>query len=726
MKYLALTAAGIAASALAVAAAPASGAVGIPENALQQPTPREVIVRFDPGTSVSDRSDAIQSVDAIGQQPIAGLPRTHTLVLPEGVTVSAALDDLRTRPEVAWAVPNGTARLAVVPNDPYYAANLLWGLPDIRASAAWDATTGSTEVVVGVVDSGIVPAHPDLATNLRADLGRNFIGTSGDSAWVDLNGHGTHVAGTIGAVGNNGLGVTGINWRVGILPARAFGMFGTAATDDVVAALAWAAQRSRVVNASFTSNDPADAIPYTNVIRQYPQTLFVAAAGNGGPDQIGDNNDVTPLYPCAVSSANLICVAALDSPVAPSPPALAPYSNFGSVSVDLGAPGSSVESTYIAPFVNVTSPPALGDIRQWTKSPSSGFWSTEDPGPPVYVWTNGSAADATRRLTSPTIALTAGTGCRIEFRAAVALGASDQVAIEAQRTGDPDWSPVGVVTSLENTGGTFDELRASLESFDGASSVQVRFRLVPSPPRTFGSSGPYFAVAEPTVRCIGAQPASGSYEALSGTSMATPHVAGAAALLLAKSPSLTVAQLRALLLDTGALTPALAGKTVTGKRLDLAAAMAAVPPASMPGTGDAGIPAVAGVTPEALTPMAIRVRGATPLRLVARRGRVTIPLQCSGSAAARCVVAVTLRHRTKASAARRAQWKSLAVKTLVVPAGTTATAALALNAYAKGLLRTRPTLAIQVVTTPSRGSAGDTRSVNATVVAAPKAVSRER
>ena len=223
----------------------------------------------------------------------------------------------------------------------------------IGTPRVWSLTTGSSEVTVAIVDSGVESSHPDLAPNMWSNPGEvpgngadddsnGLIDDSNGWDWVqsdgdpnDENGHGTHVAGIIGARGNNSLGVAGVSWNLKLMPLRVLDAAGSGWTSDVAEAFAYAGQMGAdVVNASLAG--PSFSQAMLDAIVSSPDTLFVVAAGNSS-----DNVDVTPSFPCVFPPANVLCVAATDQSNQ-----LSSYSSFGSGSVDLAAPGDQIPSTW--------------------------------------------------------------------------------------------------------------------------------------------------------------------------------------------------------------------------------------------------------------------------------------------------------------------------------------------------------------------------------------------
>ena len=329
-----------------------------------------VIVRFEPGTPSGERADARERAD-VRLEDALPLPNTQ-LVAPEGGRSPAeAAEQLERSPNVLYAEPDVPRRaFAVVPDDQYF--NRQWSLnntgqsvagtagtvdADIDAPEAWQMTTGSAAVTVAVIDSGVQLDHPDLAAGIWRNAGesgdrREYNGADDDGNglvddwrgwdWVDAdndpgdaNGHGTHVAGTVGARGNDGRGVAGVAWNVSLMPLRTLGADGSGYVSDVIRAYRYAGVRkAHVVNASLGGDSFSRA--EQDAIAAAPQTLFVVAAGNDGLD-----NDREPAYPCNYALANVVCVAATDQR-----DGLADFSNYGATTVDLAAPGVNIASTY--------------------------------------------------------------------------------------------------------------------------------------------------------------------------------------------------------------------------------------------------------------------------------------------------------------------------------------------------------------------------------------------
>lgn len=328
----------------------------------------EILVKFRDGTDEAQKDLARFRIAATRKKHFKIVPGLESIKLPRGVSVAEALDDYRKNPHVLYAEPNYILRLTaapkitLTPNDPSYGS--LWGLTKISAPSAWNITTGSNSVVVAVLDTGIDYTHPDLAANMfrnTADCNNNGIDddgngfiddcygidvANGDSDPMDDNQHGTHVAGTIGAVGNNGIGVVGVNWNVKLMACKFFDASGNATTEDAIACLEYVKMmKDRGVNIVATSNswgggENSQALYDAIDVQRQHGILFITAAGNGDFFGNGLNNDSAPFYPCTYFLANIICVAATTSS-----DGRATFSNYGRHTVHVGAPGNGILST---------------------------------------------------------------------------------------------------------------------------------------------------------------------------------------------------------------------------------------------------------------------------------------------------------------------------------------------------------------------------------------------
>jgi subtilisin family serine protease len=512
----------------------------------------EVVVRFRAGAGRAKRFEALSSESAKTIRPLglAGLQLVHvTGPVPEAVAALAS------DPAVEYAEPNWTYHALALPDDPRLTD--LWGLARISAPAAWDVTTGSSAVTVAVVDTGVASGHPDLAPNMVP--GWDFVQNDGDPR--DFNGHGTHVAGTIGARGDNGLGVAGVNWRVSLMPVRVLDGSGTGSNANVAAGFAYAcAHGADVVNASLGGTSYSHAMRDAIASPACAQTLFVVAAGNDGV-----SDDRYPHYPCNYGAApddlpSVICVGATDTS-----DTLASFSNYGK-SVDLAAPGVGVTSTW--PAYDTLASDGFDDLGGWTATAAAGLPFGLSP---LHVSGSFSASDSpsgpyrpdsdTWLVRSSSMASLAGrVGCRLSYDLRLdtqtnhdylyVLGSADGTHF----SGSP-WTGT--------TGGIFIRLSTDVSALDGSPTFVPALRLVSDGDAIVADGG---SVDDLSLTCLG--PAGGAYATISGTSMATPHVAGVAALVEAAHPAYTVAQVKAAILGGVVPLRSLAGKVATGGRLD--------------------------------------------------------------------------------------------------------------------------------------------------------------
>jgi subtilisin family serine protease len=343
----------------AAAPAPSAGSGG----------PAEIIVGFEQGVAPKAQAAILGRVGGQTEERFASI-RARVVSVPAGARrpIMAALER---DPRVRYAEPNVRVHAFVQPDDPSFPA--LWGLDnggqavngttgkpdaDIDAPEAWAVSTGSAAVTVGVIDTGVDYTHPDLASNIWVNPGENCPGCRTDGVdndgngyvddwhgWdfknddnnpFDDNGHGTHVAGTIGAVGDNGTGVTGVNWTVGIMPLKFLGADGSGDAADAVRAVLYAtAMGAKVTNNSWGGDGYSQALADAIAQADAHGSLFVAAAGNSFA-----NTDTSANYPSGYELPNVVAVAATDQN-----DARAWFSNYGRRTVDLGAPGTNIFST---------------------------------------------------------------------------------------------------------------------------------------------------------------------------------------------------------------------------------------------------------------------------------------------------------------------------------------------------------------------------------------------
>lgn len=509
-----------------------------------------------------------------GRASSADLDRLYLLEFPASIDVWGMVARYKNNPLVQFAEPNFVYSLDLLPNDPEFSK--LWGLHDtgqfggslgndIDAPQAWDIMRNSSAIVVGVIDTGVNYNHPDLAANMWRNPGEvpnnnidddhnglvddyygydfstclrfNAIGVCNqtkprDGDPIDDTGHGTHVAGTIGAVGNNNLGVTGVSWNARIMAIKALTPVG-GLTSDLIDAVNYAT----TMNVKLTSNSWGgggfsqslyDAIQAA----RDADALFIAAAGNGGSDGIGDNNDASPHYPSSYNLQNIIAVAATDFE-----DSLTSFSNFGATSVDLAAPGDLILSTWYRVD------PSFADIT---------FDTTTIQGIPMEFSPATSAAGITAT------AQDAGLGFPQNFTGAsftgkIAVIKRGSITFGEKVTNAMNAGAIGAII-FNNQDGMFSGTlgsagtwipTASISKSDGESLVaqlprQVTFRIIAS-----------------------------NYVYLSGTSMSTPHVSGAAALLRARLPASSYSEIKNIILSSVDPLPSLAGKMVSGGRLNL-------------------------------------------------------------------------------------------------------------------------------------------------------------
>jgi subtilisin family serine protease len=347
--------------------------------------PNQLLVKFRTGVSESAKANALARVNGKAAEKIL----TKTMQRfgdNEGITVIntplaalEAVSRMKGGAELEFAEPNYIYTHTATSTDTYFSNGSLWGMYGdatspanqygSQAGEAWAAgNTGVATVVVGVIDEGIQVDHPDLNANIWVNPFDPIDGVDNDgNGYIDdkygwdfdgnnntvydggtkggLDDHGTHVAGTIGAE-NDGKGVVGVNWNVKMISCKFLGRRGGTSTNAIKAVDYLTDLKHRHGINIVASNNSWGGGGYSQALydaierANAKNILFVAAAGNGGSDGVGDNNEVTPHYPSSYANANIIAVASITNTGAKSG-----FSNYGAKSVDIGAPGSAINST---------------------------------------------------------------------------------------------------------------------------------------------------------------------------------------------------------------------------------------------------------------------------------------------------------------------------------------------------------------------------------------------
>jgi subtilisin family serine protease len=484
--------------------------------------------------------------------------RQTGLVRHAAKTTATLIADLKNDPDVETVEPNYLRYVSTTPNDTRFAE--MWALQNTGQSV--NSTTGTAgadakflparamartinpaQVVVAVVDTGVDFVHPDLAANMWVNSGEiagNGVDDDGNNYVDDVNGfdfvgstgapsdsgsHGTHVAGTIAAAGNNALGTIGVNERAQIMACKVSSDGSTISTAAEITALQYIAQmKSRgvnivAVNASYGGGSSSTSESAAIQALSEVGILFCAAAGNSSA-----NNDTTADYPGNYRLANMIVVAATDQN-----DALASYSNYGATMVDIAAPGSNILSTQ----------PSKVTFQAGGTTYATATFTYTGLTPGV----SGNLVDC-------------GIGNPADFPAAV----SGNIALIAR----------GTLTFAT---------KAANAKAAGAIAVIIYNNTTGTINGTLGGAGawlPVYAISQADGLAIkaslpktGTLSITGNYQFLNGTSMATPHVTGAAALAGTNNPEETMAQRRQRILAAVDVKAGLSGKVATGGRLNL-------------------------------------------------------------------------------------------------------------------------------------------------------------
>jgi thermitase len=624
----------------------------------------QAIVRFEPGTSASERRAARTRADVRFGRSLA-LARAQVVEL-DG-PVGAAVRRLERQPDVAYAQPNYRYRALAV--DTFLGE--LWGLtdsappdPGVNAFSAWNTTQGGGEVIA-VVDTGVDLTHPDVSPNLWTNPGElpgngvdddangvvddvrgaDFVDRAGGAATGDpddFNFHGTHVAGTAAALDDNGLGIAGVAPDSRIMAVRVLDGDGRGSSADIGDGIAYAAREGAdVINLSLGGPGAFDDFMSDAVDAAAQQdAVVVVAAGN----EASNNDDpATPVVPCNLPQANLICVAAVNEAGS-----RASFSNFGTTSVDVAAPGTNILSAktdWGAPVFSESFNMSLNAWDRFTEVGSVAWDRTNAAG--TFTEGTHSVTDSpggnyainsdSELFTASAVDLTGHRGCRMHFdlRHQIQAPASTGALRDALFAGAVT-NTLGVEQVLPFAGNrSFFEAEVSISTLSGRDDVFPIFALLSNADavvgdgayadrlRLFCRDSTYLDAITPVESYEDA--ASGNYVEFDGTSMATPHVAGAAALVRAADPGIPAAQVVQALVDSVHPLPSLGGAVRSGGVVDAAAAIdrALAIPNPVPPLPPATAPPP---PPPAPTPAVAPAKARFGSVSVSRRGVVTLRL----------------------------------------------------------------------------------------------------
>ena len=575
------------------------------------PTSQRILVRFKTGVSNSSKNSLHKALGTRLKKSFKITPEVQVIEIGQGKSVEKILQEYQKDPNVVYAEIDQIIHLkATTPNDISYSQ--LWALnntgqsgglsnADINAPEAWDISQGSNDVVVAVLDTGIDYTHGDLVDNIWTNPGEipgngidddnnsyiddiHGIDTGdNDTDPMDIEGHGSHVAGTIGARGNNNLGVVGVNWNVSIIACKIFSLSTSqdieAFASDAAECLDYLADLkvNHGVNIVATNNSwgwigtPSQTLMDAIDRQRQAGILFVAAAGNDALD-----NDRYLDNPSSYYYPNVISVAAsTDSDT------LAFFSNYGKRSVHVAAPGVDILSTilydgfggYLPPVQNPHSQVFFDNVESGSGGWSAdGTWNitTAESFSTSHSWTDSSIGNysnsSNMSLTSSTVNLGSyfGQTLYLGFYAKYDLETYfDFVHVEIT-TDSVNWFELETLTGI-SSGWEFFSLQIPSTYVKG--SFRVRFRLESD--FTVNRDGIY--IDDIGIGTTPFTPTASSgpyrYDSYSGTSMASPHVVGLLALLKAQNPARTWSELKNLVMSSGKPISGLQSNTVSGRRI---------------------------------------------------------------------------------------------------------------------------------------------------------------
>ena len=597
----------------------------------------EVIVKYKAGVTVGNA----KTLAAQGHYSVAksfkalSKARGQTFAVVKGtLSTEELMKKLKADPNVEAVSPNYISKIfRTEPNDPQF--NRQWGLnntgqavngiagtadADIDAPEAWDHETGVSDTVVAVFDTGVDYTHEDLAANMWINPGEidnpddgidndgnGYIDdvygadfavfesadwtSNNDGDPMDIFGHGTHVAGIVGAVGDNGKGIAGVNWDVKIMAMKVFSPNGYASDWDELEAIDYVlAQKVNgvnivAVNASYGHFDGDQNDPMNDAIQQLGAAgiVFCAAAGNET-----NNNDATPVYPASYDASNIISVAATDQN-----DVRADFSNYGATTVDLAAPGVNIYSTLPGAYTPDPSDFFYDDFEsgsgEWSKFGTNNTWDLTTEASVSGSWSftdspNTNYANETNSLvlSEPIDLSSASEDVYLGFKMKLDV---EEGADTFSIIGLPDCSVLEgyYLATYSGEGRPWESY--TIPIIDELKTANFCFGFVLNTNGNIVRDGVY--IDDVGVGVATMTTASNTYGYKNGTSMATPFVSGAVALLASAYPAETAAERRDRILLGVDKRTSLSGKVATGGRLNLNGALQVVLDGNNSG-GDSG------------------------------------------------------------------------------------------------------------------------------------------
>lgn len=568
----------------------------------------EAIVVMKEGFSISEASSSLSQarVEVITKSEALSSQEKNSYTLISG---DDSTEDLvakfKQNPNVKSVSPNYSRTINTLPDDPRFGD--LWGMnntgqtvngtagtagADVNAPEAWDINSDSSDAVIVVLDTGIFYSHEDLVDNMwvnESEIAGDGIDNDGngfiddiygydfaaelnganDSDPLDIDGHGTHVAGIIGAKGNNGVGITGINWDVKIMALKVFRPNMKTYDSDIMEAINYILMMKQrginivAVNASYGSTSGSQTDPMNEAIKSLGRAdiIFVAAAGNGGSNNVAH-------YPSSYDAHNIISVAATDQE-----DNMAQFSNYGLKSIDLAAPGANILSS-IPGSAEVTASILNDDVESgnsnWLHSGTGDTWAIteEESNSPIYAWSDSPEGEYANNTDSSLTSsfdtdLTAFMGQNIGLGACLKYDIEDgwdYLYIEVSADSGVNWNTLKAFT------GTQSDWKCDaviIPETVKTATFKMRFRLQTDRFKT--ADGVY-------IDNIGIGPiiSSSAYSYDDSTSVATPHVSGSIALIAKQFPYESMLyRVNRILSGTDELT-SLSGKVGSGGRLNIA------------------------------------------------------------------------------------------------------------------------------------------------------------